>query len=294
MVMISPRPSRRGVPGTWNQSLHVSPGRATRAPHPSRGPSRRAGASTNEPSRCNGGPHTHTHTHTHGHTHTHTHGAAAAITILLRVTAWCLAVWFMAGHVFGAAAARWVLARATPLIPKVAARACSFDWLGEIGDRDVIVINDPTVLSSMAPFDRAYLRRPLPKTIRNLIPGSMTFEVNRLDASTLVLKAKQSDLFDCPAVGRLHPCYACKSANEFLFGEKIWRAGERVTNSAFVAEILSVSARGAPRAIAFHFDKPLESEEKVWLYFDWGQWSHARFVLPKLGESVEIAGGQPL
>ena len=218
----------------------------------------------------------------------------AAFPILLRVTAWCLAVWFMAGHVFGAAAARWVLARATPLIPKVAARACSFDWLGEIGDRDVIVINDPTVLSSMAPFDRAYLRRPLPKTIRNLIPGSMTFEVNRLDASTLVLKAKQSDLFDCPAVGRLHPCYACKSANEFLFGEKIWRAGERVTNSAFVAEILSVSARGAPRAIAFHFDKPLESEEKVWLYFDWGQWSHARFVLPKLGESVEIAGGQPL
>ncbi|MGO8698151.1 MAG: hypothetical protein ACLQVY_10590 [Limisphaerales bacterium] len=218
----------------------------------------------------------------------------AALPVLLRLTAWCLAIWFVAAHVFAAAAARLVLARATPLIPKVAGRACSFDWLGEIGGRDVVVINDPTVLSSMAPFDRAYLRRPLPKTIRNLIPGSMPFEVNRLDASTLVLKARQSDLFDCPAVGRLHPCYACKSANEFLFGERIWRAGERVTNSAFVAEILSVSARGAPCSIAFHFDKPLESEEKVWLYFDWGRWSHARFVLPRLGESVEIAGGQPL
>jgi hypothetical protein len=217
----------------------------------------------------------------------------AAMPVLLRMTAWCIAVWFVAAHIFAAGAARMVLARATPIIPKVAARACAFGRLAEIGNRDVVVINDPTVLSAFVPFDRAYHQQSLPKSLRILIPGSMPFKVNRLDESTLVLKAQQSDLFDCPAIGPLHACYACKAANDFLFGEKTWRAGERVTNNAFVAEILSVSGRGAPRSLAFYFDKPLDSEKRVWLYFDWGQWSHARFVLPRLGETVEVAGGQP-
>jgi hypothetical protein len=42
--------------------------------------------------------------------------------------------------------------------------------------------------------------------------------------------------------------------------------------------------------VAFHFDKPLESAEMVWLFFDWRRLTHSPFVLPHVGETVEIAG----
>jgi hypothetical protein len=63
-----------------------------------------------------------------------------------------------------------------------------------------------------------------------------------------------------------------------------------VTAKGFVAEILEVSPRGAPRSVAFHFDRPLESDSMVWLSFDWGRWAHMPFVLPRIGETTEVAG----
>jgi hypothetical protein len=58
----------------------------------------------------------------------------------------------------------------------------------------------------------------------------------------------------------------------------------------FVAEVLDASPTGGPRAVAFHFDKPLESEQMVWLYFDCRRQKILPFVPPAIGESVGIAG----
>jgi len=44
-----------------------------------------------------------------------------------------------------------------------------------------------------------------------------------------------------PAVGPFHLGYACKSYNNLLFGGRLWKAGDRVMNKQFVAEILEVS-----------------------------------------------------
>lgn len=186
---------------------------------------------------------------------------------VLLAMSWCVAVWLMAAHIFVALAGRVVFAHLAPLIPESSTRHCTISRSSDIGDRDVVVINDPILVTLVVPFYRAYCGQALPRTVRVLVPGSIPFEVSRPDASTLILKANGSDLFECPAVGPIHLGYACKSYNNLIFGERIWKTGDRVMNKEFVAEILEVSPRGAPRSVAFHFDKPLEARREGLVVF---------------------------
>ena len=208
----------------------------------------------------------------------------------LRAMSWCVAVWLVLAHIPGALAARAALAWASPFIPKMAELACAFEGAPEIGERDVVVVNDPTLIPAYVAFDRAYRGQPLPRTIRTLVPGWTGVEVKRADASTLILKAKSADLFDCPALGPIHICYVCKACNDLGFGLRTWKTGDRVACKGFVAEVLELSLRGAPRSVAFHFDRPLETEGIVWLFFDWRRLVHSPFVLPRVGDTIEIAG----
>jgi hypothetical protein len=214
----------------------------------------------------------------------------AALPRLLRAISWGIAVWLVVAHMAGALAARIALALASPSIPKLAALASDYEPSLEVGERNIVVINDPTGLSIMVPFYRAYRNESLPRSTRILAPGSTPIEVKRTDSSTLILKAKGSDLFNCPALGPVHACYACKAANDYLFGQRVWETGDRVRTKGFVAEILEVSPRGAPRSVAFHFAKPLESDGMVWLFFDWRRFAHESFVLPRIGETIEVVG----
>jgi hypothetical protein len=212
----------------------------------------------------------------------------AALPGLLWGMSWCVAVWLVVAHVAGALAARIAMALASPSIPKLVALASDYEPSLEIGERNIVIINDPTGLSIMVPFYRAYRNEPLPKRSQILVPGSTPIDVKRTDNSTLILTAKRSDLFDCPALGPAHACYACKAANEIFFGEKVWKTGDRVKTKVFEAEVLEVSQRGAPRSLAFHFAEPLESSGMVWLFFDWRRFKHSPFVLPRIGETIEI------
>src|SRR5439155_5241457 len=116
-----------------------------------------------------------------------------------------------------------------------------------------------------------YRGLPLPKSFRTLAPGLSGLVVNRRDECTLVLTSKGTDLFDCPSLGPLHLGYALKTGNDFLFGGRIWCVGDRVILKGFVAEVLEVSHEGMPRSVAFRFEHSLDSENMVWLYFDWWQ-----------------------
>jgi branched-subunit amino acid transport protein len=205
-----------------------------------------------------------------------------------RGVAWCVAVWFILAHVAGALAARAVLAKASPLVPAAWEYWCDIEASPPIGGRDLVALNDFTVI--MLPFDRLYRGKPLPNNVRLLVPGVTPFEVNRVDASTLILKAKGVDLFDSPPLGPLHLGYAINAGNELFLGGRTWAKGDRVMRKGFMAEVLELSARGAPREVAFHFDKPLDSDEMVWLYFDWRRHVTSQFALPRVGETVEIRG----
>jgi len=208
----------------------------------------------------------------------------------VRALAWCVALWLVVAHIPAALAARAGLALISPYIPAAMAQACAFPNSPEIGDRDVIVLNDPTIASAFVAFDRAYRHLALPRTMRILVPGSVPIVVTRPDAFTLVLAAKKADLLDTEATKPIGLSRALKSANDLLFGQRTWRTGDQIMGNGFVVQVLKLSLRGSPRVLAFRFEKPLGSSERVWLYFDWRQLRHAPFVLPGIGGSTEIAG----
>ena len=204
----------------------------------------------------------------------------------LRAMSWCVAGWLVLAHIPGALGGRLVLALASPFIPEMMAGAS--DGLPEIGGREVVALNDPS--PAFATLDRMNHGQPLPKSVRVLVPGITPFAVKRADASTLILKAKGTDLFDCPALGPIHVGYVVVTCYDLFCGGRAWKTGDRVTRKGFVAEVLEMSPRGAPRSVAFHFDKPLESEEMVWLFLDWRRPATSRFVLPQIGDTIDIAG----
>jgi hypothetical protein len=208
----------------------------------------------------------------------------------VRASAWCVALGLVVAHIPAAVAARAGLALISPYIPAAAAQACAFPSSPDLGDRDVIVLNDPTIASAFVAFDRAYRQLPLPRTIRILVPGSVPILVTRPDAFTVILTAKNADLFDIVETKPVGLCRALKSANDLLFGQRTWKTGDPITGNGFVVQVLELSLRGSPRALAFRFEKPLDSSERVWLFFDWHRLKHARFVLPGIGGSTEIAG----
>ncbi|HWQ92618.1 MAG TPA: hypothetical protein VN673_13170 [Clostridia bacterium] len=203
---------------------------------------------------------------------------------------WFVAVWLVVAHVPGALAGRAGLAWVSPLLPQVTASACEFERSPEIGERDVVIVNDPTMASMLVPFERAYRGRPVPRSVRTLVPGTVRLQVSRRDASTLLVSARQADLFDTPVQRPLHVGHVCKAANDLLLGGRTWKVGERVACKGFVAEVLELSPRGLPRSMAFHFDRALESEKFVWLFFDWRHLTHSPFVPPQPGQTVEIGG----
>ncbi len=207
----------------------------------------------------------------------------------LRLTAWSVAVWVIIAHVPGPVLGRIAMAQANRFIPKVMARWCGFCDGPEIGERDVVILNNPSQLSTIAaPFYRAYHGESVPRTMRTLVPGSIPVQVTRPDGSTLILRTKEADLFSCPGLGAIHLCYAFKSINDFLAGGKARKKGDRVARKGLLAEVLDVSPQGIPRAVAFHFDRPLESY--VWLFFDWHRRRYSPLALPNPGEALEIAG----
>ncbi len=206
----------------------------------------------------------------------------------LQMLSWGVVVCLVLAHIPGALAGRFELAVRTQHLPAKMALASAFRHCPELGGKVVVALNDPSIM--LVPFDRAYRGQPLPRNIQLLVPGTIGFEVYRQDPTTLVLKAKDADLFDARAAGLMHASYALKNAMGYLTGGRTWKVGDRVARGGFLAEVLELSPRGAPRTLAFHFDKPLESPEMVWVYLDWGSLTSLPFKLPRVGEAVEVGG----
>jgi len=211
-----------------------------------------------------------------------------ALPFAARTMSWVVASWLVLAHVFGAIAARVGLAAVSPYVPQAWEKLCAFE--SEIGDRDIIIVNDPAESPVVVPFDRAYRGQPLPNSMRTLAPGLGGLIVTRPDDRTLLLTSKSTDLFDCPDLGPIHLAYALKAGNDYLFGGRVWHVGDRIASKGFVAEVVELSSRGFPRSVAFHFDQSLDSTNMVWLYFDWPRHAHLPIVLPEIGETVQVRG----
>jgi hypothetical protein len=214
-----------------------------------------------------------------------------------RILAWIACVLLILIHVPGAIAGRVVVVKATAHVLD------GMNGLGDVGDwpnienQNVIIVNPPLPLAvGFAPFNKAYHHQPLPKTLRALVPGLTSFNVERTDDKTLVIQSKAPDIFFCDNVGPIVGRYTLQVCNQLLFGPK-FKKGDRYDLDGLTVEVLEVDASDLPSRVAFRFNTSLDSPDFHWLRFDLQaakcepyQPPYQPFKIPAIGQSVTLSG----
>ncbi len=151
----------------------------------------------------------------------------------------------------------------------------SFPSPPEVVGQDVYVLNPPDYLLNLSyvPAILHFQHRPLPHRVRGLAAGPVALSVDRPNDRTLGLAAREGFLRG--PLGRL-----------FRSEVRPLRPGDRVDLPGVTAHVLEVTADGAPSHVEFRFDRPLEDSKLRFLI--WKGDGYAPFVLPSVGETVEI------
>jgi hypothetical protein len=207
-----------------------------------------------------------------------------------RILAWIACVLLVLAHVPGAIAGRVMTAKAAPFAFNGVTRLIDpGDW-PNIENENVIVVNAPCPLAlAYAPSYKAYYHQPLPKTLRALVPGCTSFDVERTDDKTLVIQSKAPDIFFCDNVGPIHGVYVCRMAN-LLLGKPKCKKGDQYDFGGLTVDVLESDASDLPSQVAFRFDTSLDSPDFHWLRFDWRTFSYQPFKIPAIGQSVTLSG----
>jgi len=207
-----------------------------------------------------------------------------------RILAWAACALLILVHIPGAIAGRVLAVEGT------ARTFNALGYLSKIGNsldeenKNVIIINAPCQLSlAYAPFYRAYNHQPLPKTIRTLVPGCTSYDVERTDDKTLVIQSKAPDIFSCDNVGPVHAAYAFRAVN-VLVGAPGCKKGDRHDLGSLTVEILESDTSDLPSRVAFRFNASLDSPAFHWLRFDWPTLSYQPFKIPAVGQSITLFG----
>jgi hypothetical protein len=173
--------------------------------------------------------------------------------------------------------------------------------LGDIGNwpnienENVIVVNPPSVLAFIsAPFYKAYHHQPLPRTLRALVPGCTSFDVQRTDDKTLVIQSKTPNIFFCDNFGPVRGVYLCSACDRFLLAGAKCKKGARYDLNGLTVEVLESDASGLPSRVAFRFNTSLDSPDFHWLRFVLqmalaSSQPYQPFKIPAIGQSVTLS-----
>ncbi len=206
-----------------------------------------------------------------------------------RILAWTACALLILVHGPGAIAKRIAVVEASPAIFAWAGRVPP-DW-PNLENENLIIVNHPLPLESIyVPGFAAYYHRPLPKTLRVLVPACTGFDVQRTDDRTLVIQSKGPDIFSCNDVGPVHIAYTFNMCDRVLLENPQFKKGDRFQLKGLTVEILKLDASGLPSRVAFHFDASLDSPDFRWLWFDWRTASIEPFKVPAIGQSVTLPG----
>jgi hypothetical protein len=206
-----------------------------------------------------------------------------------RILAWVACVLLILVHGPGAVAKRVAVVKAGASV-FAWARGIPPDW-PNIENENVIVVNHPCPLeSAYVPAYKAYHHQLLPGTLRVLVPGCTSFDVQRTDDKTLVIQSRGSNIFSCDDFGPIHIAYALSAGDGLLLPGSKGKKGSRCNFGNFTVEVLESDASDLPSRVAFHFDTSLDSPDFRWLWFDWRTSSSEPFKMPAIGKSVTLAG----
>ena len=207
-----------------------------------------------------------------------------------RVLAWAAAGLLLLAHGPGAVAGRLLVTSSLRPSLEYLNRALDIGNPPGLENKDVIVINSPVMLAlAYVPFAKAYSHQPLPRTLRTLVPGCTSFEVERTDEKTLVIQSRAPNIFACDDFGPVHEFYAVRFSNVFL-GELEFKQGERLERGGLVVEILELDAEKLPSRVAFRFNASLDSPAFHWLQFNCEARSYEPFPVPAVGQRVTVFG----
>jgi hypothetical protein len=164
------------------------------------------------------------------------------------------------------------------------------DKLSNMENKNVIIVNAPcSITLAYMPFYKAYYHQPLPRTLRTLVPGCTSFDVQRTDEQTLVIRSRASDVFTCDDVGPVHIAYIFSACNVAV-GVPKSKKGDRHDLSGLTVEVLEANVADVATRVAFRFDAPLDSPDFRWLWWDWRTFSYRPFQIPAVGQSVTLSG----
>jgi hypothetical protein len=166
----------------------------------------------------------------------------------------------------------------------------NLDKSPDVENKNVIVVNAPCAITlAYMPFYKAYYHQPLPRTLRTLVPGCTSFDVQRTDEQTLVIRSRASDVFTCDDVGPAHIAYIF-SACSVAVGVPKSKKGDRHDLSGLTVEVLEANVADVATRVAFRFDASLDSPDFRWLWWDWRTFSYRPFQIPAIGQSVTLSG----
>ncbi|MBN1359875.1 MAG: hypothetical protein JW993_04755 [Sedimentisphaerales bacterium] len=172
-----------------------------------------------------------------------------------------------------------------------AAKVTQLGVFGAVDQQDLVVVNAPNPSAFIyEPFSRAYDGRPLPRRVRMLAPGFGEVLVERPAERQLVVRSAEDSLFDCQRHGRADFVYFYRYLSDVRGTGPPLRTGDEVTLPGMTARVEQVDEKGAPAAVRFEFDVPLEDRSLRWLWWDWDEDVYRLFHLPAVGEAKRLVG----
>jgi hypothetical protein len=150
--------------------------------------------------------------------------------------------------------------------------ALSLDDVGPLNGRDLIIVNPPDCMFTWHLSKiRSHYGRPNAEHMRILCTGLTSLELERPDDNTLIFRPGG------PFV---------KTGLSDIYRNSPFEAGWHRELSGVTVDVTQVTAGGDAEEVIFSFDKPLESDDLVWV--EWKEGRYVPFTLPATGTSISI------
>jgi hypothetical protein len=158
-----------------------------------------------------------------------------------------------------------------------------------MGQNDVMIVNAPNPASLFyVPYREALAGHTLPSSIRVLAPGYGPIQIHRPDAQTLDIKALEASLLTCRPTTRLEIVHLYRYLSDVRNAKD--PPVDHVDLPGLSIDVLTRDTAGQPIAIRCQFPTPLEHENRQWRRWDWQQECYKPFVLPQIGQSLQLKG----
>lgn len=165
-------------------------------------------------------------------------------------------------------------------------------------NKHLIVVASPSAFDTMYfPYHAAYNDLNLPLSARTLSPLLSQVEVTRVSATQFNIKPKggfiisnQTPLPDEAAAKTSHDAHNARNMMGFFRRHEFdFKAGQKIVFDEIIIEVIEVD-EGRPTAIQATLKKDKSLEDFQWITWDWEARQFVTFELPKIGDSIVLAG----